>query len=420
MHDDDDMAAPNAFRLPNAISTALQKTTGQNGMGVQTMVDAFIQNSFPFGPVKLDTFRDNFAKMMEAAQNGLPPTSHNDVFAYKDMISSMTAVVQSSTEARHGGTVVTIAHALNTHINVLTKELVTDRKENAKQYKWTPKTMADGQDTREYEQTFMKEMTENGVRNDNEMLRHLRNSLTDLPQEQKDAILNMIKAEKSLTENWEQIHSHYMAHNNAQAEKIRKQFSNLQIQHGESLPLFKMRAERMYERQFLKDGKLGTNEHVTKFHLMIKTLRSPVAQAAANQHHQANPGDRWGLDGLDWDKFWDLVTKTEATIGIDTTPVKVVVGDEASAGGVKKKRKTGETETDATARQGKRVADDSKKPCRTFAAGKCNYGDDCRWSHDPNMKVPEKSTSDCRNFKAGRCNYGDTCKYNHSAAAASI
>merc|ERR1711865_318072 len=65
----------------------------------------------------------------------------------------------------------------------------------------------------------------------------------------------------------------------------------------------------------------------------------------------------------------------------------------------------------------KREAGDAARPprpCRKFAAGKCNFGDKCHFSHDPQDCKPTKRV--CRNFTNGKCKFGNKCKFSHSSA----
>jgi hypothetical protein len=413
-------AEQQTLRLPNAISSVLQQVINgaQDANDIQAIFDEFMQDAFPFGPVTSSKFSEKFSETMTAAQNGLPPSSQTVVLSYKEMTNAMTAVVNSSSEARHSGNTVKIVAALTKHVGSLTKEGDKQRTEQAKLHKWTTPQMMDNQDTREFQRRFMKEMAANNVRDDNEILRYLRSSMDSMPNTQKDALTNMIKADVSLEDNWVLIHKHYMAANNRQSALVRQQFRDLAIQVGESLPLFKIRLELLYAKQFLKKGNLGTTEHVAFIHDLIKQSRSQVAHAAANQHHQGNKDDLHGVDGLEWKEFWQLMINTEASVGLPPTSATSV--DDRGGGGNRKRAKMGNglpstVDADAQAKQGSRVAEDADKPCYAFGSGTCAYGEKCKFSHDPSKKAEK---NDCRNFKRGHCAHGDKCRYNHAAPAA--
>jgi hypothetical protein len=268
--------------------------------------------------------------------------------------------------------------------------------------------------------TFTKEMEANNVRSDNETIRYLRTSMEDMPVEQREALLNIIVVDKSLNDNWVMIHKHYMAANNQRSTQARKQFRNLRINDGESLSLFQMRAEQLYDQQFLKNGNIGTNDHVVFMHDLIKRHRLPVAQAAASQHHQSNKDDVYGLDGLNYGAFWTLMISTEATIGIPAIALSLSKGSDKGDDIPSSKRVKGAdgkpkpVKADAELAVVGRAANNASKPCHLFGSGNCQYGDKCKFSHDPN-KTRTRDAAECRNFKAGTCQHGDSCRYKHTA-----
>lgn len=58
-----------------------------------------------------------------------------------------------------------------------------------------------------------------------------------------------------------------------------------------------------------------------------------------------------------------------------------------------------------------------KVPCRFFAQFRCAKGNDCEFSHDPEMFLPrplERKTSlACNFYEQGRCSRGDACPFAH-------
>jgi hypothetical protein len=136
------------LQLPNAISTALQALVGRDAGATQAIFNDFTRTSFPFGPVTADMFTDKFTQTMAAASDGLPESSYSIVFAYKDLIGKMTAVVNSSSEERHTGNTPKIVATLAKHIANMTKDSDKQRLEQAKTHKWTVTKMTDKEDTR--------------------------------------------------------------------------------------------------------------------------------------------------------------------------------------------------------------------------------------------------------------------------------
>jgi len=63
------------------------------------------------------------------------------------------------------------------------------------------------------------------------------------------------------------------------------------------------------------------------------------------------------------------------------------------------------------------------KPCRHFALGKCTYGDQCQFTHDPSAGGEQWAQAAamglvpgiCKFYQQGKCNYGDSCKFPHTA-----
>ena len=64
--------------------------------------------------------------------------------------------------------------------------------------------------------------------------------------------------------------------------------------------------------------------------------------------------------------------------------------------------------------------------CFDFQRGECDRGDECRFSHDPDVVAAagpapergpprggEKLDEICNNFLAGKCRYGDDCRRIH-------
>eukprot|EP01122_Echinamoeba_exundans_P001626 TRINITY_DN11646_c0_g1_i1.p1 TRINITY_DN11646_c0_g1~~TRINITY_DN11646_c0_g1_i1.p1 ORF type:complete len:139 (+),score=20.80 TRINITY_DN11646_c0_g1_i1:127-543(+) len=65
----------------------------------------------------------------------------------------------------------------------------------------------------------------------------------------------------------------------------------------------------------------------------------------------------------------------------------------------------------------------NKPKCRFFAAGRCKYGSECRFSHEP---AAPKSTAapstapkkqPCKYFKRGYCANGSKCRFSHVGGA---
>jgi len=80
---------------------------------------------------------------------------------------------------------------------------------------------------------------------------------------------------------------------------------------------------------------------------------------------------------------------------------KAKAAEVAATGGLKRKREGEESGRPS-------------KPCRKFAAGKCTFGDKCRFSHDPEDASQSKQTKrPCRNFANGKCKFGNKCKFGH-------
>lgn len=52
----------------------------------------------------------------------------------------------------------------------------------------------------------------------------------------------------------------------------------------------------------------------------------------------------------------------------------------------------------------------SRGPCRAFSRGVCQWGENCRFSH-------ERTTPICRHFQNGFCSYGEKCSFLHLLAS---
>eukprot|EP00405_Crypthecodinium_cohnii_P051933 CAMPEP_0206592784 /NCGR_PEP_ID=MMETSP0325_2-20121206/41197_1 /ASSEMBLY_ACC=CAM_ASM_000347 /TAXON_ID=2866 /ORGANISM="Crypthecodinium cohnii, Strain Seligo" /LENGTH=364 /DNA_ID=CAMNT_0054102545 /DNA_START=8 /DNA_END=1099 /DNA_ORIENTATION=- len=65
-----------------------------------------------------------------------------------------------------------------------------------------------------------------------------------------------------------------------------------------------------------------------------------------------------------------------------------------------------------------------KPACNHWAQFKCNYGDNCNFSHDgpggpgpgapPGPAMRQKKSDICQHWMQGRCNYGSSCSFSHA------
>jgi len=67
--------------------------------------------------------------------------------------------------------------------------------------------------------------------------------------------------------------------------------------------------------------------------------------------------------------------------------------------------------SDAESADSKRSKILATMACKGFKAGKCKYGQECKFSHNKETKT------ECRNFKTGKCRFGDACNFTHNKAA---
>lgn len=96
---------------------------------------------------------------------------------------------------------------------------------------------------------------------------------------------------------------------------------------------------------------------------------------------------KWLLDSTMHDEFLSPPLCLEAEVKVDTKEAVVVDGD---------------------------VHNFNKQPCEHYAAGKCTFGDKCRFAH---VGAIPQATPVCGQFKkTGTCKFGEKCKYSHAPA----
>ena len=59
-------------------------------------------------------------------------------------------------------------------------------------------------------------------------------------------------------------------------------------------------------------------------------------------------------------------------------------------------------------------ADVSGEVCKNYLAGRCKFGDECKYEHSEGEPIEPPPRGQCFNFRdGGECQFGDRCRYLH-------